>query len=334
MAAPEIQRRRGIASRLLAAFQTVKGTAVDDFTTAATATLWTEEPQVDVGRIKSRPGPFMTQLEAEDTTGRISMPEQPNGTMRILATPKSVEWMLRSNWGPFAAGAFTLKSQIPEFLTLAWVEDYRAGATQNLIRIRDAWFHTVTFETGRDGRLVIVGEYAARAPGRLDPGVTVDALDALPGPVVLPASPMTPDDLGKFPNIIGEWRRDPTSSDVQIRISSLELSFNQNLRAEWVETSGFEVSKLGKTQALVEFRGNVSNETWAILNNARSETKDRFRLILKTTTTPVLTLTFDLFDVDFEIERLGYLPGRQYVEFVATGKANKKGSDFVGITLI
>jgi len=338
MAAPETLRRAGITSRLLMAFQSAgpnggKGVVVDDFTTSDAAILWTEEPQIDAGRLKSDGGPWMTQLEAEDQTGRYSRPEQPTGIIRAVATPESVEFFLRSNWGPLAAGVFGLKPQINEYATLAWVEDYRAGSTQNLVRIRDVWLHAIRFRAARQDRLVMEADYAGRSPGQLDPSVSVDALNALPGGVVLPASPMTPGDFNKFPNIVGEFRRDPTGANVQIRISELELTLDQNLTSEWVEAGGWDIGKLGKTKVGITFTGNVVAETWDILNDSRVDTKRQFRIIAKAQA-PSKTLTIDLFDVSFEIERLGYLPGRAYVEFKATGQAFKTGTDFVTIGLV
>src|SRR3990172_711830 len=116
------RRVRRKAAALLAP-QSGKGVLVDNFPAASAERLWSRELNVAIDDPKSLPGPWMTELETEGEGARYSIMERTAGKALVMATPKSVEYLLRSNWGPYGAGVLSLASQVSEYFTLAWIED-------------------------------------------------------------------------------------------------------------------------------------------------------------------------------------------------------------------
>lgn len=315
--------RRGRITRMLAAFQSAKGTVVDDFSSGFN--LWHERVAVDAKRRKSTPGPWMTQLQSEDTVSRYSLPENPEGDILAVATAESLEAMLRSNFGPLSAGTFSLKSSINEYLTLGWVENTGAGAVENFVRIQDAWFHTLQIiYDGARGMVMLLGSYAGRA-------VDVTALNSLGG-ITLPSSPMAPSDTKKFRVRSADLIREPSGVNVSLRDINIEIEIQQGLSSEWTMTDKWDVRKRGKATPIIRFRGNVSDETWALLTNARAGTKEHFRIVAASDGPSAKTLTVNLHEVDFEVEPLG-VDSLEYVEFQGIGRAHVSGSDFVALSL-
>lgn len=322
----ETLRRVGRLSRILAGFQTAKGTIVDDFTTAAAAVVWAENVKLPAHLPKNDVPDWMTQLETQDESSRHSLPDRAAGQLIGPATPKNIEWFLRSNWGPFAAGSFSLASQINEWLTLAYVESISAGSTERLVRIRDAWIHRLTVSAAMPrGLLILQGDWAGRR--------TSNRLLNAGAPVVLPASPMTPPDFGFFAVRTAEFLRDPIGLNERIRFSNLEIQLEQQVRTEHTATDGWEVWKQGKAKVRVVLRGNVSEETWALIDANRAGTKFPFRLVAVSSGGSPMTLTIDLQNVDFTFENIGFDPGRRYVDFEAEGMAGKSTGGFATITL-
>src|SRR3990172_4344505 len=179
------RRVRRKAAALLAP-QSGKGVLVDNFPAASAERLWSRELNVAIDDPKSLPGPWMTELETEGEGARYSIMERTAGKALVMATPKSVEYLLRSNWGPYGAGVLSLASQVSEYFTLAWIEDVASGSPQNLVRAQDAWFHRVVIRATRSSARVVLDALYEGRTGRVDP------LNALPGGVVLPASPRPP----------------------------------------------------------------------------------------------------------------------------------------------
>ena len=321
----ETNRRVGRCGRLLASFQSAKGTVVSDFTTSDTVTLWAENVQIPAGRRKSVPGPWMTTGETENTTSRYSLPENPEGQLLINATEESVEWLLRSNWGQFAGGSFTLATQVNEWLTLAWIEDNQSGATDNLIRIPDVWIHTLELQIS-EGRGIM--QFLVSYAGADD--VLVNALDSLPGGVTLPTAPAQPSDFDKFCTASATVVRDPASANVTLNHIEATVTFDQGLRSEWTMTDGWEVSKRGKTKAKVNLRANTSDESWVMLTNNRAGTLQRFKITAASDAGTPKTLTMNFYNMDFEVEPLGRT-GLDAVEFTGTGQAHTDGTNFVTI---
>lgn len=322
----ETLRRVGRLSRIIAGFQSAKGTIVDDFTTASSAILWAESVKIPAHLPKVDIPPWMTQLETQDESSRHSLPDRAEGVLVSPATPKNLEWFLRSNWGPFAAGAFTLTSQINEFLTLAWVESITAGSAERLVRIRDAWIHRLIISANfTRGLMILQGDYVGRR--------TSNRLLNAGAPVVLPTTPMTPPDFDHFAVRTAELIRDPAGDNERIRFSDVEIQLEQEAKTEHTFTDGWEVWKGGKTKVRVVLQGHVSEETWAVIDANRAGTKDKFRLTAVSTGSTPMTLTIDLENVDFTFENIGFDPGRQYVNIQAEGLATKGSSGFVTITL-
>jgi len=293
--------------------------------------VWTQDIEVDSGRSKSRPGPWMSTSSSESSSGRYSMPEQPRGVIRALATPETVDMMLRSNWGPPTAGVYVLKSKVNEWMTLAWVEDLASGSTQNLIRTSDAWIHRLTIRNHRtDGRVLLIGEYEAREN-------TVNALNALPVGVTIPASPAAPADQRVYPVMRAEFTSDPGGTPVKLLYTELDITLDQRLSGEWTFSDKWDVWKRGKTLVTVDLKGMLSYETWTLLDAARAGTKGRF---LFSATAPALaplsasTFSIDIKSMDFEVDEIGHDATNGWVTFSASGRAliDSSSGDFLTIT--
>ena len=316
-------RRPSVA---LMAPQSAKGTLATDFRFTNSVRLWTTDFGTDPAYVKSRPGPWMTELVSESEDSRYSQMENPESSVACSATPETIEMLLRSNWGPYAAGAFTLKSQVNEWFTLAWVEDHNAGSTQNLIRTQDCFFHRVRFRSSRqDGKLYINAEYMARAND-------ITPLNSLGG-IQLPPSPMAVQDTRPFGVRNVEFIRDPLGANVSLLYETVEITFDQIGNAEWTQTSKWDVWKTGKTIVYVSFEGMCTDESWAILNDNRSGAKKRFQLTATSEGSPSSIFAIDIRSMDFELDRLGH-DERGWIVFKAFGRALvDSGGAFVGIVL-
>lgn len=314
--------RAGRATALLCAVQSAKGTIATNFANSSATRLWTESAFIDAGRKKSQPR-WMMQTQCQDTNSRCSLPERPAGHFIVNATPASVEFMLRSNFGGYSSPTFTYASQVNEWLTLGWVEDTASGATQNFVRIKDAWVHTLGINVDALGKMTLRADYAGRS-------TAVQALDA--GGITFPTVPMDPADVNIFAGRDVTFIRDPASANVSLSVHELKLTLSQGLDHRWDMMANLtDVHKSWKIHARVEFTSRVSAETWAILTNARAGTKQTFRMVA-TAPSPSKTLTINLYEMDFEVEPLGH-EDREYVDFRAVGEAHKSGSNFVSITL-
>jgi hypothetical protein len=315
-------RRLRKPSAAILAVQSAKKTAVDDFTLGANCIrCWTQDIDIDPGRIKSRPGPWMTTAYSENESSRYSMPEQPRGIIKAMATPQSVGMLLRSNWGPPTAGVYALKSQVDKWLTLAWVEDLASGSTQNLIRTSDLWVHRLTIRNVRsEGRIVLVGEYEAR-------GNNINALNGLPSGVVIPASPAAPTDLRIYPVMRAEFKldgsTDPSGVDIELLYTELEITLDQRVSGEWTMTDKWDLWKSGKTYVSVRLAGTLSYETWQLLDLARAGTNRGFIFTATAPAAGVLpssTFTVNLKHMDFDVDSIGH-DDKGWCDFTATGRA-------------
>lgn len=308
----------------MAAFQAAKGTAATDFTAASSTRLWTEDAEAWVGNTYSDES-WMSTNEGPPVGNLAKIPDKPAGRVSVIGTPTSVEWVLESNWGPFAAGAFTLDNRITatRWLTLGWIENTALGAGF-LVRIRDAWFHQVAMRwEGPQGRLVMDAEYAGRA-------VLVQTLAA--GGITYPATPMQPSDKTMFPTSNTVLRRDPAGANTAIRFRNLTVTLNQGLIHDWdMGALAFDVIKTGKALVDVEFTGDVGDESWAALTQARAGTPQDYRII--STAESGVVLTLDLPEMVFEIDHLGH-NGQEYREYRARGRAHVDSvGDYVSLTM-
>ena len=264
------QVRVGRATACLLARQAAKGTIATVFTGASATTLRRSEDLIPIERPWSEDDDCMTSTGVAETAARFRLPEAPAGSVRAHCTPASARFLLRNNFG---SSSYAIVPQIPatEWLTLAYIDDTATGATQNLVRVRDVWFHRVTITSDTPtGFVEIVGDYAGIA-------TAVQALNA--GGVTLPAAPMAASDNNVFAPGDVTFVRDPAALNVEIpQISHLEIEFDQRLGTMWdMMSQQQEVWKAGLLRARVRMRGTVGDETWAILTDSRAGTKRRSR---------------------------------------------------------
>lgn len=319
--------RVGRIAALLVGVQTAKGTPVSDFTSGANGRAWSDAYGDDLGPLKSNAGGWMTQPLLE-TDARYGVGKLAQGSLTAKATPQSLGWFLRSNWGSYSGGVWTLLGQVNEWLSFGWVENVLTGATQYFHRISDAWLHSLTLRATPYDPLTIEAEYAAEVVG------TPVALNALGG-ITLPAAPMNPDDVNVFPGRMVKLFRDPTGANVEIALHSFAITFDQGLGSMWDMAGGkWRVYKVGHPgpRVLVEFTAHVSDETWGILTQSRAGTKERYR-ITAAAEDPTQTLTIDLYQMDFEFDLVGHA-GQRFVQFSAIGQAHRDSDgNFVTIAL-
>ena len=308
--------RSGVTGALLAGFQSVKGSYVTDFTAADTWRLWTETVDIPEDRPKSLSAGQDGTL-GNRTEGSYRNPNAPVGSFVAVATPDSIEALLRSNLGPMGAGGeFTLVSQIQDnqWLTLAWVEDVRGG-TQRLVRVRDCWVHRLVARIPGRGRMTFEADWAGRA-------IAIQALNA--GGVTLPADPMPPGSQAVLPTDATncEIRRDPMGANQQLRFREASLMLDQGLIHKYSQGSGgWEVYKRGLTRAYLRLTSEVGDETWDMIDNGVAGTKQRYRLIFRLEGSSVIVWQVDLYAVQLKIKEIGNR-GRIARAFVAEGEAH------------
>lgn len=324
--------------------QSAYGTIAEEFTLGADSIrVWSYELPTQPARDKSRPGPWMNQTQTEDVAGRYSTAEKSEGRIVALATPESVAMFLRSNWGPgFSLPPFppffppeptyyVLKRQVSEWFSLAWIESQEAGSPQRLIRLQDVFIHRLEFKVDRsDGRLVLVGDYAARR-------TPISDLDDL-GPIVLPVPPAAAADTRVFNIRSIQLRRDPDGANVNVPFERLAISLDQRGVSEWTKSNGWVVYKGGKTFAGIGLDGMLCDETWKLIDDNVANTREKFRF---TSTAPAtvdhptaVALTIDLPEVDFNIQKVGH-DEKSFIDFKGAGRALKSGTgDFVTISLL
>lgn len=317
--------RAGRAGRLLASFQSAKGTAVSDFTAAAR--VWTEDFALHALKEKTRPGPWMTELFAEHADSRHSYKGPNRHRLTAQATYQLLDLLLRSNWGPGVA--YTLRSQVAttDWLSLGWVENVASGATENLVRSWNAWCHRLALKVEGTGYCHVEAEFASE---KVDDAVALNAL----GGITLPAAPMTPTDQNVFTGRDTTLTRDPLGAAVALRFHELTLTLDQRLVHDWDQMQQvYDVYKGGKTEVLLEVRGRLGDETWELLKKNRAGTKQRYRLV-STAPAPARTLTVNLYEVDFHgVDEVGH-DGQGGTLFRALGRAHRDDSgNFVSITL-
>ncbi len=327
MATPT-QVRAGRVVSILGGLQAAKGTAVEDFTAADAGRFWTEEAEDSIGPRKTDARGWMTQPQLE-TTGRFTELAAFLMGFSCKATPFSLETLLRSNWGGFSLGSFNLASHVNEWLSLALVEDNRAGASQKYHRLYDAWAHRLTL--GIDpvaGDLTLDADFAAEgSAGAAD-------LDEVGG-TFGPSAVLEVADKNVFPGRLCRLFRDPTGDNEEIALHSAEIILDQGLETYWDYMRGVPlVLRAGHPGPLVQikFEALVSAETWELLSNSIDGVKERYRFTALAQA-PAKTLMIDFYEVDFEVDPIGHA-GREYVKFSAMGQAHRDASgNFVSITL-
>lgn len=319
--------RAGRVTALLVALQAAQGTPVSDFTQANAGRLWTSRVQDDVAPSKSDAGGWMSEPQLE-TGGRYSESRALAGAFVCKATPYALEWLLRSNWGAYSAGAWTLATVVNEWLTLGWVEDVFGGSGSYLHRVYDAWVHKLVLRAGAFDPLSLEVQWAAERDS------APQDLASLVG-ITLPVDPMPPIDVNVFPGRLVKLFRDPTGTNEEISLAGIEISIDQGLVGGWDQARQVgQVVKGGFPGPRVEirFEAHVSNETWALISAARAGTKQRYRLTAECQL-PAKTFQMDFYEVDFQVEPIGH-DGTQYTRFRAVGQAHRDDSgNFVSLSI-
>lgn len=310
--------------------QAARGVIVDDFTAGDAQRIWSElallEPQ---RKLVDPPLRWKTSDKGPPGISSFDTRRGREGDIVAQATYSTLTLFLRSNWGPLVAGAFELKTQINEWMTLAWVEDKfnPASSTKRLVRHRDAWVHRLTMRIVSTGKITLQAEYAARA--------TLDtSLDA-PGPVVLPTAPIGPTDQNVFAGRSAQLFRDPLGDNERITFERLEIIISQGLGATWRKMGGWEIWKVGEALVDLVFPTRAADAGWEIIDRTNAETRQRYRLIA-TAPNPARTLTMDFFDVNFVADdRLIGHEARQARGFELRGRPHVDLSGkFVDISLV
>lgn len=320
-AATQVRSARKMA--VLLAPQPTEGTAVSDFTLAIR--LWTAKAPLDGGAPKADGGGLAMTTDFSDHAGSRYIPRlRPFDKLVMMATPESVKMLLRSNWGPFAAGAFTLKTSINELFTLALVESTTAGDGQKVVRVRDVFFHRMKFLIRELGPVVVEAEYHGRASA-----VDTNAAVTLPA---LEQDDPSPADSNVFSHRLTEFRRDPGGVNVDLEIAELALTLDQRGANPYAMTSGgTRTYKMGKTKATATIKAKAADENWAMIVDARAGTKRTFRTNLSAPS-PASLLRFDMHNMDFDFVAAGP-DGRGSWSFEAEGAATASGGSFVDISL-
>lgn len=318
--------RSSRAAALLAAFQTAKGTPVSDFTAMAYQWLWTADAPIDPANRWSDLGHGMSRSLGSDGRGSWLAPDRPTGLLRVLATPSSLTTLLKSNFGPQSGSTFTLATQIDDAtrrLTLAWLES-TGGGTQRVVRLQDAWVHTLALIVAGRGEVMAEASYAAAL--ELDAALSG-------GGVTLPASPTVPDKR-VFPGALATLTRDPAGAAVSLPFDSVRLEFDQGLLFKPSMSSlQYEVHKRGRCRARLSLVGEWCDELWTLITLAQAKTKQRYRLQLVTDASPSTTLTVDLYEVAWTVSHGGH-SGQRTRKFEASAEAGVDGSgNFVTVTL-
>ena len=309
--------RTGRSQAVMIAAQGARGTAATSFSTR----LWTDAAEVEPGRIKNIDGGrSMTTFGGDFIDSRYSMPDLKEGVVTAKATPESLDFLLRSNWGTPAAGVYALAPVVQTWYTLAYVEHTDAGPAQNMIRIQDAFFHRLELTVADMGAALVRASYLGRAS-------LVGVNAGLPA--MTHGSP-APADTNVFTMREAEFRR--VSPATNLRFSSCVVTLDQRAIRGNSMTGGPKVDKGGKTAAVFEVRCEANDENWALLTNARASTKETLRLTISAPS-PAKVLTLDLKNLDFDFKPVGH-DGRRVKEFSAVGEATV-GADgsFVSISI-
>lgn len=315
------ERRLYRLAALLQGFQSVQGTPVSNFTTAASRAMWAREVELSPGVVKA---------DEQGTTGtsrkrgeaRYMVDRRP--TLRFLggATPKNLEWLLRS-WGGAWTGSPTLTlgltENINEFATLGLVEKAPAGGgnTQKLIRAYDAWAHKVRLfmESGLSA-LDVEAEFACRDFDRTP-------LNALGG-ITLPST-FGPPAIDVFAPHGFRLFRDPAGANVSVAVKRMEIVLEHGLLHEVYNDVVPQVVKEGNTKIGVNFTGVWSDETYGVETDAET-VATVFRRFKAEWTSGAKSFKLDMRNVDFTPSPTGWRDG-QFREFNVEGEAYLDASD-------
>lgn len=279
MTSPSFTERRLYRNAaLLMGFQSALGTPVSDFTTVATRAMWLREFDLDPGDEKADDqGTIGTARKRREA--RYLVQRLPKARMLGGATPKNVEWALRSWGGPWIGGpTFTLdvKENINEFATLGLVEKIVPGVgnLQRLIRLKDSWVNRVRLIQASG---VATLDLEASVVARTFDKTLMSAL----GGITLPATAggYMPPAIDVFAPHQFRLYRDPAGANVSIAIRELELDFEHGTLHESFNDIEPQIVKEGYTSLKYRLRGVWMDETHAIQTDLETSppTFKRFR---------------------------------------------------------
>lgn len=301
--------RSGRQVALIAAVQSAQGTPVSAF--AASPVIWTHSAEIPVSPEKSSEN-WMAETVGPAPAERFNVGDRPEGRFLAVSTPAVLDLLLRSNWGPPSGGVYALKTQVNEWLTLAWVEWAAAASVGQVVRMQDAWVHRLVL------RAVFPTGFLMASAAFLGRKILVDAKGS--GGLTYPA--FTPERNPFTINDNTAFIRDPAGLNVSIRIRELELTFDQRAAPhEWdMGALLFRVLKAGPAEVTAEFRAEVSDEAWAVLTDARAAAKRTFRFTASAQS-PAKTLTVNLNEMDFTFDEMGH-DGKDMREIRGRGRAH------------
>lgn len=297
---------------LLLAFQGAQGAKVDNFNTAASRSLWADryvfDPQIDR---EWSGGDGTTARMVKD--GLIGGPIMPVASYRAQATPKNLEWLLRS-WGGTWSGSptmtLTLTEALNEWATLALVEKVPVPNAQKLVRMWDGWAYRLALRMGVGlERLVLDADFAGRDYDRT-------ALNALGG-ITLPASFNPPGADTVFAPHGFRLYRDPAGANVSIAVEEFELEMEQGLSHERFNDTKPEVNKVGFTAIRCRLRGAFHDETYAMALDSETPTPT-FRRFTAEWHSGAKSFVVDMRNIDFTVRGIGW-DGKKFAQFEAEG---------------
>ena len=295
---------------LLVAIQPTKGTPLLNFSAATVA--FSTAPEIPISPEKSEEEKWMAETLASAATDTFNTGDQPEGRIVAPATPAVLDLLLRSNWGNKTGNDYNLKSQINEWLTLAWVEWTAAGNIGKVVRIQDVWVPKLHIHVPYPGGFIrLSGEFRGRK-------ILPDTKGS--GGVTLPASfanERNPFTIGDDTTFI----KDPAGALVDLRLRELNITLDQNPAPHRWDMGDLmhDVYKAGPAQVRVDFRAEVADEGWSLIQDSRDDVKHQFEFTA-TTENPIKTLTLTMNKLGFKFKELGH-SGKAMREIQGSGRA-------------
>lgn len=321
------ERRLYRLAAVLQAFQSAQGTPVEDFTTISTRPIWAREALFDPGITKED---FQGTHGSPRKRGEARFLKERKPMVKLIggATPKNIEWLLRSAIGPWTGGGtltLTFSPGINEFATLGLAEKTPSPNAQQFLRFWDAWAHRVSFRMASGlTTLDVEADFACRDFDRT-------AMNALP-PIVLPAS-FAPPAIDVFAPHSFRLFRDPAGANVSIAVRELEITFENGVEHETWNDAAAQVIAEGFNKVSVRLRGVWIDETLAIQQDAENK-NTVFRRFKAEWTVGAKVFTIDLKNVDFVPSATGWVDGR-FREFIVEGEGYLNSSgDYADVTLV
>jgi len=283
-----------------------------------------------VGRFRGEISPlkvenqYMTSRILNADVERFGKVVYPRGEFTSVATPETVDQILRSTWGTGTTSGpdttYALDKIVANWLTLAWVENRKKVLLGSFVRVSDVYIPRIVFQAG-DGVADIACEWI---------GEIAETFRPLPQTITVPPPPMEP--IGE--TIFGAKGiraiRDPDGDAQEYNADAFELVIDGNGLQAWFMTDGVRVRKRGKMRLQIAMTMRVNDETWELLQKADADTKEPWRVELAARGA---TLKVDLKSLDLTYDEIGR-EGLDLIEIRVRGEATLDGSgDAVDIVL-